>query len=106
LAFRVDISAVPWETVQPFWPESAAAVYPSVVSKLVETRRSWPLAAPATVIVKAVVLDPNEFVAVRVTSSVPAEMGVPEISPVVVLIERPLGRPLAPKLVGLFVAVI
>ena len=37
-------------------PESPAAEYPSVDSKLVETRRPWPLAAPATVIVSTLVL--------------------------------------------------
>ena len=44
---------------------------------------------------------PVELVAVRVTRKVPAAtLGVPEIRPVVVLIERPPGRPVALKVVG------
>jgi hypothetical protein len=49
---------------------------------------------------------PPEFEAPRFTLVVPAAVGVPEISPVMVLIESPVGRGLALKLVGLFVAVI
>ena len=41
-----------------------------------------------------------------VTVEVPAALGVPEINPVAVLRESPAGRPVAPKLVGLLVAVI
>ena len=44
---------------------------------------------------------PVELVAERVTLKVPAAtLGVPEIRPVVVLIERPPGRPVALKEVG------
>ena len=49
---------------------------------------------------------PPLFVALSVTLLVPAAVGVPEINPVVVLTERPAGNPVAPKLVGLFSAVI
>ena len=49
---------------------------------------------------------PPAFVADRVTLEVPAVVGVPEISPVPVLMERPVGKPVALKLVGLLVAVI
>ena len=37
---------------------------------------------------------------------VPVTVGVPEITPVAVSTFNPVGSPLAPKLVGLFVAVI
>ena len=49
---------------------------------------------------------PPAFVADRVTLEVPAVVGVPEISPVTVLILSPADRPVALKLVGLLVAVI
>src|SRR5438552_1915982 len=49
---------------------------------------------------------PPALVALRVTVEVPAVVGVPAMSPVVALIVRPAGSPLAPKLVGLLVAVI
>jgi hypothetical protein len=48
---------------------------------------------------------PPAFVAVMVAVAVPAAVGVPMIAPEVELTDRPLGRPLAPKEVGLFVAV-
>ena len=63
--------------------------------------------APRTVSVnKNGALAPAAFVAVSVTVKVPATVGVPERSPVVVLITNPAGNPVALKLVGLFVAVI
>ncbi len=46
------------------------------------------------------------LLALMVTLVVPAAVGVPEISPVLVLIVRPAGSGLALKLVGLLVAVI
>src|SRR2546428_12864107 len=49
---------------------------------------------------------PPALVALRVTVEAPAVVGVPEMSPVVALSARPAGNPVAPKLVGLFVAVI
>ncbi len=50
---------------------------------------------------------PVELVAERVTLKVPAAtLGVPEIKPVVVLMERPPGRPAALKEVGELSAVI
>ena len=49
---------------------------------------------------------PLALVALIVTASDPAVVGVPEMTPVVVLIESPAGRPDAPKLVGLLLAVI
>jgi hypothetical protein len=50
---------------------------------------------------------PPPLVAPNVTLKGPLEtVGVPEIRPVAVLTDRPDGKPLALKLVGLFVAVI
>jgi hypothetical protein len=46
------------------------------------------------------------LVALIVTLNVPCPTGWPEIRPVVALTERPGGKPTAPKLVGLLVAVI
>src|SRR5436309_2290109 len=47
---------------------------------------------------------PPALVALRVTVEAPAVVGVPEMSPVVALSARLAGNPVAPKLVGLFVA--
>ena len=53
------------------------------------------------VITRMAVLVPVALIAERVTLKVPAAtLGVPEIRPVVVLIERPPGRPVALKEVG------
>jgi hypothetical protein len=49
---------------------------------------------------------PPAFVAVMVAVAVPAEDGVPLMAPEVELTDNPLGKPLAPKEDGLFVAVI
>jgi len=49
---------------------------------------------------------PPPLVALIVTLYVPAVVGVPEISPLVVFTVKPAGSPVALKLVGLFVAVI
>ena len=49
---------------------------------------------------------PPALVALIVTEEVPAAVGVPEITPVLVFTESPAGRLLAPKLVGELVAVI
>ena len=56
--------------------------------------------------VRVAVPVPPLFVAISVTLDVPAAVGVPEINPVVVLTESPSGNPVAPQLVGPFVAVI
>jgi hypothetical protein len=58
--------------------------------------------------VKASVADPvpAELLALIVTFDVPAAVGVPEITPLVVLIDNPAGKPVALKLVGLLLAVI
>jgi hypothetical protein len=54
----------------------------------------------------AVLQVPAPFRAVMVTLVVPVVVGVPEITPVLVLTLRPAGSGLAVKLVGLLVAVI
>ena len=59
-----------------------------------------------TVKVKVAVPVPPALVALKLTFEVAAVVGVPEISPVPVLIDKPAGKPVALKLVGLFVAVI
>jgi hypothetical protein len=46
------------------------------------------------------------LVALSVTVEVPALVGVPEIKPESVFTVRPVGNPVAPKLVGELVAVI
>ena len=58
------------------------------------------------VIVRVAVPVPPELVALMVTLYVPAVVGVPEINPVLVFTDKPAGRPVALKLVGLLVAVI
>ena len=49
---------------------------------------------------------PAALVALNATLDVPAAVGVPEMTPVAVLTERPAGSPVALKLVGLLLAVI
>jgi hypothetical protein len=49
---------------------------------------------------------PAALVALRVTLKLPAAVGAPEMTPVLVLTDSPAGKPVALKLVGLFVAVI
>ena len=59
-----------------------------------------------TSVALAVLQGPAPLLAVIVTLVVPAVVGVPEITPVLVLTLRPAGSGLAVKLVGLLVAVI
>jgi hypothetical protein len=56
--------------------------------------------------VRVAVPVPPALVALRVTVEVPAAVGVPEINPVALFTVNPAGNPVAPKLVGVFVAVI
>jgi hypothetical protein len=49
---------------------------------------------------------PPLFAALNVTLNVPEAVAVPEMRPLEALTSRPEGKPLAPKLVGLLVAVI
>ena len=60
----------------------------------------------AMVKVSVAVPVPVELVALSETVDVPDAVGVPEIRPVEVFTERPEGKPVAPKLVGEFEAVI
>jgi hypothetical protein len=62
--------------------------------------------ADASVSVRVAVPVPALLVALIETVEVAAVVGVPEIRPVVVLIDRPAGNPVAPKLVGALEAVI
>jgi hypothetical protein len=63
-------------------------------------------AAAAIVSVRVALPVPPPFFAVSVTVEVPDAVGVPEINPLVLLTDNPPGNPVAPKLVGVFVAVI
>lgn len=49
---------------------------------------------------------PPAFVALTLTLDVPELVAVPEIKPVLAFTASPAGKPVAPKLVGLLVAVI
>jgi hypothetical protein len=51
--------------------------------------------AEFTFIVRVALPAPTEFVALIVTLDDPTFVGVPVIAPVLVLIERPVGRPVA-----------
>jgi hypothetical protein len=51
--------------------------------------------AAATVIVRILVAEPTELVALRVTAEVAAAVGVPEITPLVAFTARPAGNPVA-----------
>lgn len=80
----------------------------------------WEKAAPTDVLAEALLVNaggaprtrsvnlwvpvPAALVAARVTMALPLVVGVPEIIPEVAFKERPEGNPLAPKLVGLWVA--
>jgi hypothetical protein len=83
------------------WYENALPAVPFAVPPLVIT-------GPAELMVNVSVAVPVPplLVALRVTVEVPAALGVPEIRPVDVFTDNPPGRPVAEKLVGLFVAVI
>jgi hypothetical protein len=84
----------------------------SVAAKAVPAPTNWsaieaPLPPEAlTVRTNVAVPVPLPLVALNVTLLVPGELGVPLIAPVVVFTESPDGNPLAPKLVGLLLAVI
>jgi hypothetical protein len=51
--------------------------------------------AAATVIVRILVAEPTELVALRVTVEIAAAVGIPEIVPLVALTVRPAGSPVA-----------
>ena len=77
------------------------------VAVKVEVMTGAPAIGSDKLIVRVAVPGPVALVAERVTLKVPAAtLGVPEIAPVVVLMERPPGRPVALKEVGELSAVI
>jgi hypothetical protein len=51
--------------------------------------------AAATVIVRILVAEPTELVALRVTAEVAAAVGVPEITPLAAFTVSPAGSPVA-----------
>ena len=65
-----------------------------------------PPPAAATVMDSVALPVPVILVAMMVTLVIPAAVGVPEITPVAVFTVRPVGRPVALKLVGVLLAVI
>ena len=62
--------------------------------------------AGKTVMVKVALPVPPTLIALMVAATVPVDKGAPEISPVVALKLRPLGNPVALKLVGVLLPVI
>ena len=62
-------------------------------------------AVGVSVKVRVAVPVPPAFVALRLMFEFPVAVGVPEMTPVTVLMLRPAGNPMALKVVGLFVAV-
>ena len=72
------------------WYENALPTVPLAVAALVIT------GADVTVTVSVAVPVPPLLVALNVTVETPAPLGVPEIKPVVVLTDNPLGNPVAP----------
>ena len=85
--------------------ETVEVVFPVGV-RFCGTVGGWVSWAFVTVRTSVALPVPALFVAVIVTFEVPADAGVPEMRPVAVFTERPDGKPAAPKLVGLFDAVI
>ena len=65
-----------------------------------------PPPAAATVMDSVALPVPVILVALTVTLVIPAAVGVPEITPDAVFTVRPVGRPVALKLVGVLLAVI
>jgi hypothetical protein len=62
--------------------------------------------APAMVMVSVALPVPALLVALTVAVDVPAAVGVPEIKPVAAFTESPAGKPEAPKLAGVLLALI
>jgi len=90
LPFTVSVNCGPPAAVQVGLSELIVGVVPIVITK----------------VAVAVLQGPAPLLAVIVTLVVRACVGVPEITPVLVLTVRPAGRELAVKLVGLLLAVI
>ena len=90
LPFTVSVNCGPPAAVQVGLSELIVGVVPIVITR----------------VAVAVLQEPAPLLAVIVTFVVRACVGVPEITPVLVLTVRPAGRELAVKLVGLLLAVI
>jgi hypothetical protein len=109
---NVVVSAVPFQfTVEPETKLVPLTVNvncgPPAVAQVGLSELTVGAALIVTTSVALVVLQgPAPLLAVIVTLVVPAVVGVPEITPVLVLTVRPAGSGLAVKLVGLLVAVI
>ena len=84
------------------WYEKAIPTVPLDVAALVIAGS----AGAAIVNVSGAVPVPALLVALKVTIEVPSVLEVPEIKPVDVFSDNPPGKPVAEKLVGVFVAVI
>jgi hypothetical protein len=90
------VAGYPTEVI---WYENATPCLPEAFPLVI-------LGTLLTVIGRFAVPVSTELVAERPTVETPNEVGVPEIIPVAVLIERPVGKEEAPNDVGDFVAVI
>jgi hypothetical protein len=90
LPFTVSVNCGPPAAMQVGLIELIVGVVPIVITK----------------VAVAVLQELAPLLAVMVTLVVPVPVGVPEITPVLVLTLRPAGNGLAVKLVGLLVAVI
>jgi hypothetical protein len=89
----VFVAVIWYENAVPTVPLAAVAlVIAGAPAAIVSVRVAWPVPLP--------------LVALNVTVEVPAAVGVPEINPLVPFTDSPAGNPVAPKLVGVFVAVI
>ena len=84
----------------------AVALTPMLPKERLPVRAMMRLGAMAMFNARDFLSVPPELVAVRFAVKLPAAAGVPEMSPVVGLIVRLPGRPVAPKLVALLLAVI
>ena len=77
-----------------------------ILPAFVENKKAGTTLGMLTVNVRVLVPVPAVLMAEMVTDLVPAAVGVPEMSPLVVFTLRPVGRPVAAKLVGVLLAVI
>jgi len=111
--FTEFIAELAWSTlaiIKPYGPDPVGVH--RLVSEVWLTQNTVPppMEAPTGTIeltsVKLAVLVPIALVALIVTFDIPATAGMPEITPVEVFIDNPVGKPIALKLVGLLVAVI
>ena len=110
----VTLAKVPvFEIVTTSPPTTPTKVEPEIVAASVLVYILLSAVAPETVsvfwamvITNVAFPEPPPLVAMMVTLNIPTTVGVPVISPVVVLTVKPAGKPVALKLVGVFDAVI